>query len=73
MIQQFDYLPGPCLRSSHCCKTTACRFGEWDAAKHQCRFLEVSESRRCLNRTVPHSIPLLVAAVVTRTRCFSGC
>lgn len=33
----------PCLRSGLCCKTAACAFGTWDAAAHQCRFLEVCE------------------------------
>jgi hypothetical protein len=43
-LQNFDYLPGPCLRSGLCCKTAPCAFGEWDAERHQCRFLEVSET-----------------------------
>jgi hypothetical protein len=32
-----------CLRSGMCCKTIPCAFGEWDATKHQCRFLEETE------------------------------
>jgi hypothetical protein len=43
-LQQFDYLPGRCLRSGMCCKTAACAFGEWDAARGQCQFLEISET-----------------------------
>jgi hypothetical protein len=43
-LQQFDYQPGPCLRSGLCCKTAPCTFGEWDAARKQCRFLEVAET-----------------------------
>lgn len=27
-----------------CCKTSACAFGEWDAERHQCKFLEVAET-----------------------------
>ena len=30
----------PCMRSGFCCKQAPCPFGEWDAAKSQCRFLE---------------------------------
>ncbi len=33
----------PCKRSGRCCKTSACPFGIWDAAKHQCSYLEVAE------------------------------
>jgi len=33
----------PCVGSGHCCKSSACGFGEWDAEKHQCRFLEVAQ------------------------------
>lgn len=32
-----------CMRSGLCCKTAPCQFGEWDKARHQCRFLEISE------------------------------
>jgi hypothetical protein len=33
----------PCVRSGMCCKTSACAFGDWDAAAHQCRFLQTTE------------------------------
>lgn len=32
-----------CMQSGMCCKKGPCAFGEWDAAAHQCRFLEVEE------------------------------
>ena len=33
----------PCLRSGLCCKTGPCAFGKWDAAAHQCQYLQVTE------------------------------
>jgi hypothetical protein len=33
----------PCVGSGQCCKHAACGFGEWDAKKHQCKFLEVAK------------------------------
>lgn len=42
VTQRPDYHPGPCLRSGLCCRTGPCAFGEWDAERHQCRFLEVA-------------------------------
>ena len=35
-----DYADGKCVRSGYCCKTFPCPFGKWDAAKHQCAYLE---------------------------------
>ena len=32
-----------CLRSGMCCTIAPCPFGEWDAEKHQCAFLEIGE------------------------------
>jgi len=43
-MQELDYLPGACLRSGLCCKTGPCAFGEWDAVRHQCKFLEIEET-----------------------------
>jgi hypothetical protein len=33
-----------CVRSGLCCKTGPCAFGKWDAAAHQCHYLQVSEA-----------------------------
>jgi hypothetical protein len=38
-----DFKFRPCVRSGMCCKTIQCAFGEWDAAKHQCTFLQEAE------------------------------
>ena len=32
-----------CVGSGHCCKQAPCPFGEWDAEKQQCQFLEVAQ------------------------------
>jgi len=32
--------PSPCVGSGLCCKTGPCPYGEWDAQKRQCAFLE---------------------------------
>ena len=29
-----------CVRSGYCCKQAPCHYGEWDAHKSQCAFLE---------------------------------
>jgi len=34
----------PCVGSGMCCKKGPCVFGVWDAAKHQCAYLEIDES-----------------------------
>lgn len=40
MTDEFPHRP--CLRSGMCCKKAPCPFGEWNAARGQCRFLEVA-------------------------------
>ncbi len=30
-----------CVGSGFCCKRAPCGFGEWDAERHQCAYLEV--------------------------------
>jgi hypothetical protein len=41
-----EFKTTPCVGSGHCCKTAACAFGEWDARRHACRHLVVSEILR---------------------------
>lgn len=34
-------MTGSCVRSGYCCKVRPCPFGEWDAERHQCVYLEL--------------------------------
>ncbi len=33
-----------CVGSGHCCKSGPCNYGDWDAARHQCKHLIVAAS-----------------------------
>ena len=35
----------PCYQCGYCCTVSACGYGEWDAEKHQCKFL--TEESKC--------------------------
>lgn len=39
-----NYNKNPCVGSGLCCKTGSCPYGQWDAIKHSCKFLETSLS-----------------------------
>jgi hypothetical protein len=38
------YQPSPCVGSGMCCKKGPCGFGEWNAVKSQCLYLEEAYS-----------------------------
>ena len=41
---------GACVGSGFCCKQAPCGFGEWDADRRQCIYLEVSEQETTTTR-----------------------
>ena len=43
-MEEPAYRYTPCVGSGMCCKKVPCGFGEWNAAKTQCRYLEETYS-----------------------------